>query len=140
MRETLEAIERLLPNEKGFVSCSMMFDLLKVSVLVGASLDCTSGFETRIGKQLDQASMSDLMMHFQNMSVECLKRILSCFYRNFNSSDPSGLVRVAQLVEEYLGQVASSDMNLGIASFVSLAELAVAASLGMQRDGDGIYR
>ncbi|XP_054813479.1 BTB/POZ domain-containing protein At5g17580-like [Prosopis cineraria] len=140
IREIIEAIERLLPNEKGLIPCSLLFDLLRFSILLGASLDCVSGFETRIGKQLEQASLNDLFIPCQCINVECLKRILKSFYRNFNGSDPSGFLKVAELVEEYLGEVASSDVDLGIDEFISLAELSVAASLGSQRGSDGIYR
>ncbi|XP_028787304.1 BTB/POZ domain-containing protein At5g17580-like [Neltuma alba] len=141
IREIIEAIERLLPNEKGLIPCSLLFDLLRSSILLGSSLDCVTGFETRIGKQLEQASLNDLFIPSQCINVDCLKRILKSFYRNFNgSSDPMGFLKVAELVEEYLGEVASSDTDLGIDEFISLAELAVAASLGSQKPSDGIYR
>ncbi|KAI9092931.1 hypothetical protein K1719_027454 [Acacia pycnantha] len=140
IREIIEAIERLLPNEKGLIPCSLLFDLLRFSILLGASLDCVTGFETRIGKQLEQASLNDLFIPSECINVDCLKRILKSFYRNFDGSDPLGFIKVAELVEEYLGEVASSDLELGIDEFISLAELAVAASLGSQKGSDGIYR
>lgn len=142
IREIIEAIERLLPNEKGLIPCSLLFDLLRFSILLGASLDCVTGFETRIGKQLEQASLNDMFIPSQCLNVGCLKRIVKSFYRYFNGSDdPFGFEKVSELVEEYLGEVASSDIDLGIDEFIALAELAVAASLGSSHKGsDGIYR
>lgn len=159
VREIVEAIVRLIPKEEGVFPCSLLFSLLRISIILEASVDCINGFEVKAGKQLEEASVNDLALLIlpshdddvdkkHHVEVQCLKRILQSFYRSFNSSDPSGLLRVAELVEEYLGQIVASsggddkenEINLGIEEFVGVADLAVAASLGTKRGCDGIYR
>ncbi|KAM1607242.1 hypothetical protein ACFX1Z_027849 [Malus domestica] len=71
--------------------------------------------------------------------IGCLRRILKDLYGSFTSSDVSGLVAVAELIEEFLAEIAS-DIDLKIGTFVELAEMSIAASLGIQRTSDGIYR
>jgi hypothetical protein len=68
-----------------------------------------------------------------------VRRILKHFYANYSSTDVSGIISVAELIEEFLMEVAS-DIDLRIDTFVSLAEMSLAASLGTQRNSDGIYR
>ncbi|KAM1175578.1 hypothetical protein ACFX13_028646 [Malus domestica] len=99
----------------------------------------------RIGKQLERATVKDLLIPSKGYSKEmqyeigCLRRILKDFYGSFTSSDVSGLVAVAELIEEFLAEIAS-DIDLKIGTFVELAEMSIAASLGIQRTSDGIYR
>ena len=104
-----------------------------------------NAFETRIGKQLDQAKVKDLLIPSQGYAkevqydIECIRRILKIFYGNYNSSDASGFINVAELIEEFLAEIAG-DIDLMIDTFISLAEMSMAAALGTKRNSDGIYR
>ncbi|KAJ6433936.1 hypothetical protein OIU84_017612 [Salix udensis] len=144
-RGVIEAVERLLPPQKGILPCKLLFEMLRFAICVECSNDCRSGFEIRIGKQLDQAEVKDLLIPSQGYSkeiqydIECVRRILKHFYSNYCSTDVSGIISVAELIEEFLMEVAS-DIDLRIDTFVSLAEMSMAASLGTQRNSDGIYR
>ncbi|KAM1363064.1 hypothetical protein FF1_027980 [Malus domestica] len=144
-REILEAVERLLPHDIGLLPCTLLFEILRFAILLEVSSDCRNGIEIRIGKQLERATVKDLLIPSQGYSKEmqyeigCLRRILKVFYGSFTSSDVSGLVAVAELIEEFLAEIAS-DIDLKIGTFVELAEMSIAASLGIQRTSDGIYR
>ncbi|GMY33435.1 BTB/POZ domain-containing protein At5g17580 [Fagus crenata] len=144
-REVIEAVERLLPDEKGLLPCSLLFDMLRSAIVLEANANCRNGFEIRIGKQLDEATVKDLLIPSQGYAkeveydIECVRRILKIFYGNYTCSDVSGLITVAALIEEFLAEVAN-DMDLKPDTFVSLAEISIAASLGTQRGSDGIYR
>lgn len=65
MREAMEAVERLLPCEPNLITCDLLFEMLRYSVALEASTDCRDGFESRIGKQLDQATPKDLLILLQ---------------------------------------------------------------------------
>ncbi|CAK9318901.1 unnamed protein product [Citrullus colocynthis] len=143
-REVIEAVERLMPHQKGLFPCTILFEMLRFAIRLEANAGCRNGLESRIGKQLDQATASDLLipsrgyakeMHYD---VECVKRIVKHFYRDYSSSI-EGLIAVAKLIEEFLFEV-SSDRDLEISTFVSLVELSNAASMGTDRSSDGIYR
>ncbi|CAB4269195.1 unnamed protein product [Prunus armeniaca] len=144
-KEILEAVERHLPHEKGLVPCTLLFEILRFANVLEVSSECRNGIEIRIGKQLDQAAVKDLLVPSQGYSKEmqydivCVRRILKVFYGSYTSSDISGLIAVAELIEDFLAEVAS-DIDLNIDTFVDLAEMSLAASLGTQRTLDGIYR
>lgn len=161
-REVIEAVERLLPRERGLVPCSLLFEMLRFAVSLEASSDCRNGLEMRIGTQLDQATVEDLMMmipsHDQDQDrgggygyakesrrqcdTECLRRILKNFYGNNNTTlDIPGIIKVSELMEEFLvAVVAASDMDLKMTTFLLLADMTAAASRGTRRNSDGIYR
>ncbi|XP_076922816.1 BTB/POZ domain-containing protein At3g03510-like [Bidens hawaiensis] len=75
----------------------------------------------------------------EKYDTDCVRRILKHFYHNFTGKDQSGLDVVAELVEDFLSEVAN-DTDLRKDSFISLAEMSIAASDGTQRPSDGIYR
>ncbi|CBI38691.3 unnamed protein product, partial [Vitis vinifera] len=144
-REVIEAVERLLPRERGLVPCSLLSEMLRFSVSLEASSDCKNGLEIRIGTQLDQATVEDLLIPSQGYAketqydTECVRRILKNFYRNNTSLDIPGIIKVSELMEEFLVEVAS-DIDLRISTFVSLAEMAAVTSRGTRRSSDGMYR
>ncbi|PSS26422.1 BTB/POZ domain-containing protein [Actinidia chinensis var. chinensis] len=144
-REVIEAVERLLPRDRGLLPCTLLFEMLNSAIFLEASSECRAGFEIRVGKQLDQAKVNDLLIPSQGYAkeleydVECVKRILKNFYCNYTSSDVSGLIKVAELVENLLAEIAS-DVDLKTSTFISLAEMTTSASVGMHRNSDGIYR
>lgn len=144
-REAIEAIERLLPQEKGLLPCPLLFEMLRFSLSLGARSDCRDGFEARIGQQLDQATVKDLLVPFQGYAKEakydigCVKRILKNFYGSCTGSSIQVITRVADLIEDFLTEVAA-DIDLNLNKFVSLAEMSIAVSLGNDRSSDGIYK
>lgn len=144
-RDVIEVVERLLPDEKGLIPCSVLFKMLKFAISLESSNDCRNGLENRIGKQLDQATVKDLLIPSQGNTkemqydIERLKRVLKHFYGNYTSSHSSGLIAVAELIEEFLAEVAS-DIDLKMDTFTTLAEMSKAASLGTLKNSDGIYR
>ncbi|KAK1400420.1 hypothetical protein POM88_000025 [Heracleum sosnowskyi] len=72
--------------------------------------------------------------------TDCIRRILKHFYSNLSSPEDYSLIfKVAELVENYLAEVAS-DVNLKKSTFMSLAEMAFAASVETERLWDGLYR
>ncbi|KAL3742412.1 hypothetical protein ACJRO7_017825 [Eucalyptus globulus] len=143
-REVIEAVERLLPHEPRLLPCTLLFHMLNSAVTLEASADCRNGFEIRIGRQLDQATVTDLLIPFQGYATEtqydigCVKRILKSFYMNYTCSDASGFIKVADLIEELLAEIAS-DVDLEVNSFLALAEMSLAASLENHTNSDGIY-
>ncbi|XP_065854683.1 BTB/POZ domain-containing protein At5g17580 [Euphorbia lathyris] len=145
LRDVIEAVERLLPDEKGLIPCTFLFKMLKYAVSLESSNECRHGFEQRIGKQLHQATVKDLLIPSQGYTretqydIECVRRILKHFFGNYTTPDSSGFIPVAQLIEDFLTEVAS-DIDLEIDTFVNLAEMALSISLGLQKNSDGIYR
>ncbi|KAL8254833.1 hypothetical protein R6Q59_033054 [Mikania micrantha] len=144
-RLAIEAIERLLPYDQGILPCSLLSEMLHYATVLEANVNCRDGFEVRIGKQLDLATVNDLLIPSQGYSkeekydTECVRRILKHFYCNFSGKDQSRFDFVAELVENFLSEVAN-DIDLKKSSFISLAEMSIAASEGTQRTSDGIYR
>lgn len=144
-RNQIETLERLLPHGRDLLPCTLLFEMLHCAIALEASSACRNGFEIRIGKQMDQAKVQDLLIPSQGYAkevqynIECIRRILKIFYGNYKSSDASGLVTVAELIEEFLAEI-SGDIDLMIDTFISLAEMSMAAALGTKRNSDGIYR
>ncbi|KAJ8763228.1 hypothetical protein K2173_025613 [Erythroxylum novogranatense] len=144
-KDVIEAVERLLPRRNGLVPCTLLFEMLRSAVLLGSSSDCIDGYENRIGRQLDQATVKDLLIFSQGYAeevqydTESLRRLLKHFYANYSSSDMSGIISVAELIDELLLMV-SNDINLNAGAFVSLAQMSTFASSGTDRKSDGIYR
>ncbi|KAK9113621.1 hypothetical protein Syun_020418 [Stephania yunnanensis] len=61
-RSILESIVSLLPMEKGSVPCSFMLKLLKAANILGAAAASKMELGRRVGMQLDEASVSDLLI------------------------------------------------------------------------------
>ncbi|KAL5770059.1 hypothetical protein ACOSP7_014213 [Xanthoceras sorbifolium] len=145
LRDVIEAVEKLLPNDRGLLQCTFLFEMLRYAIAFEASSDCRTGFEIRIGKQLEEATVKDLLIPSQGYAkeeqydIECLRRILKYYYSRYSSSHISGLITVADLVEEFLEEVAS-DIDLKMDTFLSIAEMSISASSGTQRNSDGLYR
>ncbi|KAG7580514.1 NPH3 domain [Arabidopsis suecica] len=143
-REVIEAVERLLPHERGTISCGFLFKSLKESIFLDACSDCRKGFEVRISNQLDMATAKDLLIlsptEDGSYDIELLKNILKSFYSNYSVSDLSRFVSVARMLEDFLLEAAASDAGLRVGTFKELAEIAVAASCDVLSYSDGIYR
>ncbi|CAH9105492.1 unnamed protein product [Cuscuta epithymum] len=143
MREVIEAVERALPQQKGLIPCKSLFEMLRTAISFNANQECRDGLELRIGKQLDQSTVKELLLipHVpeEKYDTECLKRMLKIYYDNYTSSEFSGFIKVANLMEEFLCEVAS-DIDLKVDTFASLADLSASVSSEAKRSSDGIYR
>ncbi|ONK67337.1 uncharacterized protein A4U43_C06F19120 [Asparagus officinalis] len=158
-RDLLEEICKLLPLEKGVVSTKFLFGLLRIAMILKANDSCLSNLEERIGIQLDQANLEDLLMPtFSNSmetlyNVDCVQRILERFLamdqatggaspclvedeQMMASPSLTPLTTVAKLIDGYLAEVAS-DVNLKLSKFQALA--AAVPDYARPLD-DGLYR
>ncbi|CAK9142862.1 unnamed protein product [Ilex paraguariensis] len=155
----LEEIDHLLPMQKGLVSTKFLFGLLRTSMILRASPSCIANLERRIGMQLDQATLEDLLMpNFSHTmetlyNVECVQRILEHFLamdqvtggaspcsmddgQLMGSPSLTPVTMVAKIIDGYLAEVAP-DINLKLPKFQSLA--AAVPDYGRPLD-DGLYR
>lgn len=62
-RLLLESIVSLLPTEKGAVSCSFLLKLLKASNILNSSSSSKMELARRVGLQLEEATVNDLLIH-----------------------------------------------------------------------------
>ncbi|XP_012075652.1 BTB/POZ domain-containing protein At1g30440 isoform X2 [Jatropha curcas] len=155
----LEDIDRLLPMQKGLVSTKFLFGLLRTALILKASPSCISNLEKRIGLQLDQATLEDLLMPNFSYSMEtlynvdCVQRILEHFLamdqttggtspcsvddgQLIGSPSLTPITMVAKLIDGYLAEVAP-DVNLKLPKFQALA--AAVPDYARPLD-DGLYR
>ncbi|XP_010905431.1 BTB/POZ domain-containing protein At1g30440 [Elaeis guineensis] len=158
-RHLLEEIDSLLPFQKGTTSTKVLLGLLRTAMILRASPSCISNLEKRIGMQLDQATLEDLLLPTYSYSMEtlynvdCVQRILEHFLAMDQATGgaSSGLVddeqlmgspsltpitTVAKLIDGFLAEVAS-DINLKLPKFQYLA--AAVPDYGRPLD-DGLYR
>ncbi|KAG6427429.1 hypothetical protein SASPL_111674 [Salvia splendens] len=158
----LEELVELLPYKKGVVHTRFLLRLLRTAMVLQASQPCRENLERRIGLQLDQSALEDLLIPNIGYSVEtlydidCFQRILDHFMSIEQASTAvspciiteesqmagdgtnslTSLTMVANLVDAYLAEVAP-DINFKFPKFLSLA----AAMPDYARPiADGIYR
>ncbi|CAL5322329.1 unnamed protein product [Camellia sinensis] len=160
-RTLLEEIVTLLPDEKGITPTKLLLSLLRTSMILNASRSCQESLEKRVGAQLNEAVLEDLLIPNIGYSMEtlydvdCVQRILDHFMlvgHDTADSTSNGAVdegqlmegshsltpmtMVATLLDSYLAEVAP-DVNLKLPKFFSLA--AVIPDYARPLD-DGIYR
>ncbi|KAG6474189.1 hypothetical protein ZIOFF_068113 [Zingiber officinale] len=161
-RVLLEQIVELLPLEKGVTSSKFLLGFLRSAIILQASPLCRENLEKRVGAQLEDATLEDLLIPNLGYSIEtlydvdCMQRILDYFIsvnhpeRSLTTSpcveDEGQLIAsstaltsmtmVAKLVDGYLAEVAS-DVNLKIQKFQSLGALIPDYA---RPSDDGIYR
>lgn len=160
-RSIVNTIVWLLPAEKGSVSCSFMLKLVKASIFVDSGNMAKGELLSRIGQQLEEASVNDLLIRAPEggttiYDVNTVQKIVEEFLMQGQNdeiesleedhepqetrrpgilSDASKLM-VAKLVDGYLAEV-SKDPNLPLSNFVDLAEMVS----GISRPAhDGLYR
>ncbi|KAL7002894.1 BTB/POZ domain-containing protein npy2 [Sarracenia purpurea var. burkii] len=155
----VEVIVLLLPAEKGSVSCSFLLKLLKASIAVELGEMVKLNMMRRIGWQLEEASVSDLLIlspegETITYDVEIVHKILKEFLMQDQNAEIQivegkeiqeirrvGILNeaskhlVAKLVDGYLAEIAK-DPNLPLSAFVDLAEMVS----GFSRPAhDGLY-
>lgn len=157
-KRLIEEIDSLLPLQKGLTSTKFLFGLLRSAKILHASPPCISNLERRIGMQLDQATLEDLLVPSFSYSVEtlydieCVQRILQQFLAmdqvtggaspcsiddgRLGSPSLAPITMVAKLIDGYLAEVAP-DVNLKFPKFQSLA---MAVPDYARLLDDGLYR
>ncbi|KAF9621207.1 hypothetical protein IFM89_016701 [Coptis chinensis] len=159
-RSLVESIIWLLPIEKGSVSCSFLLKMLKAAILLDSGEMGRRELVKRIGQQLDEASVTDLLIpspegETMTYDVDVVQSIVVEFVwqeQNLKIDPPpteemqeirsSGFISntskltVAKLVDGYLAEIAR-DPNLPLSKFIDLAEMVS----GFSRPAhDGLYR
>ncbi|KAE9611432.1 putative SKP1/BTB/POZ domain, NPH3 domain-containing protein [Lupinus albus] len=160
-RNLIEEIVELLPNEKSIAPTKFLLKILRTAIALYANSHCCASLEKRIGAQLDDADLEDLLIPNIGYSMEtlydidCVQRMLEHFMivehdvidstsndieeemRLVGGSQPiSPMTKVANLVDGYLSEVAP-DVNVKLPKFQSLAT--VIPDYARILD-DGIYR
>ncbi|CAN1144541.1 BTB/POZ domain-containing protein At5g66560 [Linum perenne] len=142
----MESIVSSLPLQKSSRSSStatrFLIGLLRTANILSASRSCREALEKKIGTQLEQATLDDLLIPSYSYLKETLydvERILSYFFEGLdiaadrtNESAP-GLMLVGKLIDGYLAEIAS-DANLKPDRFYKLAVSSISRRIhGYQR-------
>ncbi|KAF2560130.1 hypothetical protein F2Q68_00014813 [Brassica cretica] len=152
-KRLLEETEELLRMQKGLVPTKFFADMLRIAKILKASPSCVANLEKRIGMQLDQAALEDLVMPSFSHTMETLydvdsvQRILDHFLSTDQIMPDDGnvigsprlitpMTEVAKLIDGYLAEVAP-DVNLKLPKFQALA--ASVPEYARLLD-DGLYR
>ncbi|XP_042508796.1 BTB/POZ domain-containing protein SR1IP1-like isoform X2 [Macadamia integrifolia] len=155
-RIILETIVSLLPSEKNAMSVSFLSMLLRAAIYLETTVACRLDLEKRMGLQLGQAVLDDLLIPSFSFAgdtlfdVDTVRQILmnyieygvdstrSCYNVDdeYVSPPTSDLEWVGKLMESYLAEIAS-DRNLSVSRFISLAELIPEQARITE---DGMYR
>ncbi|XP_040384483.1 BTB/POZ domain-containing protein At5g03250-like [Oryza brachyantha] len=166
-RYFLEEIVALLPAKKGVASTRFLLGMLRTAMLLHASPLCRENLERRIGAQLEDACLDDLLVPNLGYTVEtlydidCVQRILDYFMSSTdglgtgytspavaeesshlgapNAGSPSSLSPITMVAKLMDGYLAevAPDTNLKLPKFQALA--AVVPDYARPVD-DGIYR
>ncbi|KAG0614901.1 hypothetical protein M758_6G212700 [Ceratodon purpureus] len=158
-RILVETIVSLLPPEKNTASCSFLFGLLRTAIILDTTIACRLDLEKRIGMQLEQATLDDLLIPSFSYTGDTLfdndivHRIVVNFLQQDDSDDlqvahpmydsdgggspsQSAMMKVAKLVDSYLAEIAP-DANLKLSKFIALAEILPDYARVVD---DGLYR
>ncbi|KAE8692486.1 BTB/POZ domain-containing protein [Hibiscus syriacus] len=143
-RALLEEIVGLLPNKKEVTSSKFLIRLLRTAKVLHASPSCRENLEMRVGTQLDQASLVDILIPNMGYSetrfdVDCVQRILDHFMlvqqaaasatpcnaeegelTNGSLDSLTPMTMVATLIDGFLAELAS-DVNFKLPKFEALA-------------------
>ncbi|GAB4848913.1 hypothetical protein Ancab_003725 [Ancistrocladus abbreviatus] len=155
-REVLETIIMNLPLGKSprtSTATRLLCGLLRTANILNASEACKAVLERKIGAQLEQATLDDLLIPSYSYlnetlyDVDCIQRILAYFLdshelRSTEGAECAGCVRstaimlVGKLIDGYLSEIAS-DANLKPERFY---ELAISLPEQARLYYDGLYR
>ncbi|KAI3715860.1 hypothetical protein L6452_22848 [Arctium lappa] len=160
-RMIIESLISIIPLQNDSVSCSFLLRLLRLANMVDVAPALITELEKRVGMQLEQATLADLLIPSYNRSetmydVDLFQRVLEHFMIQEKmeisspgrqpridktegirgGNDSNAKVKVARLVDSYLTEV-SKDKNLSLTKFQVLAE---ALPESARSCDDGIYR
>ncbi|WOL19556.1 BTB/POZ domain-containing protein NPY4 [Canna indica] len=158
-RAMLETIVSLLPTELGSISCSFLLKILRAASLLECGEICKKKLIKRVGCQLHEASLSDLLVPAAEgetlYDVDLVLSIVEEFVMQENNStetspeateelvevrspifvSPSSKFAVSKLIDEYLAEIAK-DPNLPLSKFIELSEM---LSADFRPVHDGLY-
>ncbi|XP_023734689.1 BTB/POZ domain-containing protein At5g03250 [Lactuca sativa] len=92
----LEEIVDLLPSQKGVVPTKLLLRLLKTAMILHCSPLCLENLERRVGLQMDQASIEDILIPNMGYSsetlyeIDCVQRMLDHFMVADRDRDQDG--------------------------------------------------
>ncbi|XP_042012597.1 root phototropism protein 3-like isoform X2 [Salvia splendens] len=157
-RMIVESLVSIIPQQRDCVSCSFLLRLLRMANMLNVAPALVTELEKRVGMQLEQATLSDLLIPCYNTKetiydVDLVQRLLEHFlvqeqsspmrpdtktydYAQRGSNNLNAKMRVARLVDSYLTEVAR-DRNLSLTKFQVLAE---ALPESARSCDDGLYR
>ncbi|KAJ6289940.1 hypothetical protein OIU78_025795 [Salix suchowensis] len=162
-RMIVESLISIIPPQKDSVSCRFLLRLLRMANMLKVAPALVTELEKRVGMQLEQATLADLLIPSYNKNetlydVDLVQRLLEHFLvqeqtesssprrQSFpeqhmynevqRGANPSAKIRVARLVDSYLTEV-SRDRNLSLTKFQVLAE---ALPDSARTCDDGLYR
>ncbi|KAI3813398.1 hypothetical protein L1987_18120 [Smallanthus sonchifolius] len=138
-RVILETIVSLLPREKNAISTNFLSMLLRSAIYLETTVACRLDLEKRMGLQLGQAALDDILIpsfRFDGdtlFDIDMVQRVLMNFGEFEGARDD--MAKVGKLMESYLAEIAS-DCNLSWSKFMNLAE-----HIPNQRvTDDGLYK
>ncbi|EOA23236.1 hypothetical protein CARUB_v10016995mg [Capsella rubella] len=128
-RLILETIVSLLPRERNTMSFSFLSMLLRAAIYLETTVACMLDLEKRMGLQLRQASLDDLLIPSYSLNgdntmfdVDTVQRILMNYLEfEVEGSSTAFASDIGELMESYLAEIAS-DRNINLAKFIGFAE------------------
>ncbi|KAI4327526.1 hypothetical protein L6164_019975 [Bauhinia variegata] len=157
-RELLEIVISNLPlvnSSKSSTATRFLFGLLRTANILNASEACRDTLERKIGSQLEEATLDDLLIPSYSYlnetlyDVDCVERILSHFLEGLEEKNAAAiegadggttrspaLMFVGKLIDGYLSEIAS-DANLKPEKFYNLA---ISLPDQARLFDDGLYR
>lgn len=163
-RMVIESLISIIPPQKDCVTCSFLLRLLKLANMLKVAPALVTELEKRVGMQLEQASLPDLLIPSYSKSetlydVDLVQRLVEHFLvqEQVEGSSPgreqfgekhgyeantrggggaNAKMRVARLLDSYLTEV-SRDRNLSLTKFQVLAESLPESERSCD---DGLYR
>lgn len=157
-KELLETVVSNLPLEKSSKAATatrFLFGLLRTANILNASESCRDALEKKIGLQLEEATLDDLLVPSYSYlnetlyDVDCVERILSHFLQGLDSRNGAtteggdvaatrspALMLVGKLIDGYLSEIAS-DANLKPEKFYNFA---ISLPDEARLFDDGLYR
>lgn len=153
----VETLVSLLPAERNIISVTFLFALLRTAIYLDTTIACRLDLERRIGWQLEQSSIDDLLIPSYSSNattlfdLDTVQRIVMNFLQqesdrvedqyvpplhDYDSPSQSSVMKTARLLDCYLAEVAP-DPNLNVATFIGTAELMPGYSRVVD---DGLYR
>lgn len=154
-RMVIESLISIIPAQRDSVTCGFLLRLLRQASMLKVAPALVTELEKRVGMQLEQANLADLMIPaFYSKSetmfdVDLVQRLVEHFLVQEQTAEGesppaakhggggmSAKMRVARLIDSYLTEV-SRDRNLSLTKFQVLAE---ALPDSARSCDDGLYR
>lgn len=147
-KRMLKSIVNMIPSETGSVSSRFLLRLLKLANYIGSSPSTKAELVRRSGRQLDEATTSDLLIPLpsnpEEYDVGVVEAVLENFLVQFRqpiSPEESermlgSMVRVAKIFDSYL-QVIAKYTNFPVSKFSDLVESLPEMA---RQEHDGLYQ